>query len=68
MSDVEKEMEDGDILISNFHGERICQKLHKTLILRGFPNYETVGNQLKYDLLYEGSAQFLFEVANKLHH
>ncbi|MDX9744342.1 MAG: nitrogenase iron-molybdenum cofactor biosynthesis protein NifN [Arcobacteraceae bacterium] len=68
MSDVEKEMEDGDILISNFHGERICQKLHKTLILRGFPNYEAVGNQLKYDLLYEGSAQFLFEVANKLHH
>jgi len=68
MSDVEKEMENGDILISNFHGERICQKLHKILILRGFPNYEAVGNQLKYDLLYEGSAQFLFEVANKLHH
>jgi len=68
MSDVEKEMEDADILISNFHGERITHKLHKTLILRGFPNYETVGNQLKYDLLYEGTAQFLFEVANKLQH
>lgn len=68
MSDVEREMENADILISNFHGERICNKLHKTLITRGFPNYETVGNQLKYDLLYEGSAQFLFEVANKLHH
>ena len=68
MSDVEKEMEDADILISNFHGERITHKLHKILIPRGFPNYETVGNQLKYDLLYEGSAQFLFEVANKIHH
>ena len=68
MSDVEKEMEDADILISNFHGERITHKLHKTLILRGFPNYEMVGNQLKYDLLYEGTAQFLFEVANKLQH
>lgn len=67
MSDVEKEMQNSDILISNFHGERICHKLHKTLITRGFPNYEVVGNQLKYDLLYEGSAQFLFEVANKLH-
>ncbi len=67
MSDVEREMENADILISNFHGERICHKLHKTLIPRGFPNYEVVGNQLKYDLLYEGTAQFLFEVANKLH-
>ncbi len=68
MSDVEDLMKDADILISNFHGERITHKLDKTLILRGFPNYESVGNQLKYDLLYEGSAQFLFEVANKLHH
>lgn len=67
MSDVENEMENADILVSNFHGERITHKLHKTLIPRGFPNYESVGNQLKYDLLYDGSSQFLFEVANKLH-
>lgn len=64
MSDVEEWMKNADILISNFHGERICHKLHKTLITRGFPNYEVVGNGLKYDLLHEGSAQFLFEIAN----
>jgi nitrogenase molybdenum-iron protein NifN len=34
------------------------------LVLRGFPCWEVVGNQLKNDLLYEGGAYFLCEVAN----
>jgi len=34
------------------------------LVLRGFPNWEQVGNQLKNDVLYEGGTYFLFECAN----
>jgi len=64
--DVENELKDADILISNFHGERLCNKYHKTLITRGFPNYEQVGNNLKNDTLYEGSCYLLFEIANRL--
>jgi nitrogenase molybdenum-iron protein NifN len=57
-----------DLVISNFHAERLlhAQEKHTALALRGFPNYEEFGNQLKNDLLYEGSTQFLFEIANKL--
>jgi len=57
-----------DLVISNFHAERLLHSQEKStaLILRGFPNYEELGNQLKNDLLYEGSTYFLFEVANKL--
>jgi nitrogenase molybdenum-iron protein NifN len=66
--DVENSLEDTDMLITNFHGERLAKKHKKALILRGFPNYEGVGNQLKYDLLYEGSSYLLFEIANALHH
>ncbi|KIM11633.1 MAG: nitrogenase iron-molybdenum cofactor biosynthesis protein NifN [Sulfuricurvum sp. PC08-66] len=60
------------LVISNFHAERMLieQKLHHhhevALVLRGFPNYEELGNQLKNDVLYEGSLYFLFEIANKL--
>jgi nitrogenase molybdenum-iron protein NifN len=64
--DVENSLEGADVLISNFHGERIAHKHHKALLLRGFPNYETVGNQMINDTLYEGSCYLLFELANKI--
>lgn len=66
--DVENELKDADILISNFHGERICNNLGKALMVRGFPNYELVGNNLKNDTLYEGSCYMLFEIANIINH
>jgi len=68
--DVENSLEDVDLIISNYHAERLAQKYHKKLLIRGFPNYEILGNQLKYDVLYEGSCYLLFELANLLneHH
>lgn len=59
--------DDADMVISNFHAERILHTSHHTaLVVRGFPNYEELGNQLKNDQLYEGSTYFLFEIANSL--
>jgi nitrogenase molybdenum-iron protein NifN len=68
MEDVEKELIKADFVISNFHCERLAKKYNKAFIIRGFPNYEIVGNQLKNDLLYEGSSYFLFEIANIINH
>jgi nitrogenase molybdenum-iron protein NifN len=65
--DVESFLDEADVLITNYHGERLTKKHHKALMLRGFPDYEGVGNQLKNDILYEGSAYLLFELANLLH-
>ncbi|MCW9026510.1 MAG: nitrogenase iron-molybdenum cofactor biosynthesis protein NifN, partial [Thiovulaceae bacterium] len=64
--DVENALEDADILISSFHGERIAHKHNKAFLVRGFPNYEVVGNQMINDTLYEGSCYLLFELANIL--
>lgn len=66
--DVEKYLQESDILISSFHGERYTIKHKKGLMLRGFPDYEGLGNQLKNDVLYEGSAYVLFELANLINH
>jgi nitrogenase molybdenum-iron protein NifN len=65
---IKAETEDNksDLLISNFHVERIADKYHKAFMIRGFPNYEQVGNQLKNDLLYRGSSYMLFEISNIL--
>ena len=70
LEDALKHFSEADLVISNFHAERLLhsQKKHTALMLRGFPNYEELGNQLKNDQLYEGSTQFLFETANALRH
>ena len=66
--DVEKYLQESDILISNFHGERYTMRHKKALLLRGFPDFEGIGNQLKNDVLYEGSCYLLFELANLINH
>jgi len=64
LEDAERLADDFDLVVGNFHCEALAHRLHKGLVLRGFPIWEQVGNQLKNDLLYEGGAYFLFECAN----
>lgn len=68
LEDAVSHFEKADLVISNFHAERLLhmQERSTALVIRGFPNYEELGNQLKNDQLYEGSTYFLFEIANKL--
>jgi len=64
LEDAEKMGDAYDVIIGNFHTEALAHRLGKKAVMRGFPNYEEVGNALKYDVLYEGGAYFLFEIAN----
>lgn len=64
LEDAENLREEYDLIVCNFHGEALAHRHHKGLMVRGFPNWEQIGNQLKNDLLYEGGCYFLFEAAN----
>jgi len=64
LEDAEELRDAYDLLVTNFHGEALAHHLHKGLLLRGYPDWEQVGNQLKNDVLYEGGAYFLCEAAN----
>lgn len=66
--DVEALLPQMDMIIANFHAERLAHKHHKALLIRGFPNYEQVGIGLRHNILYEGSCAFLCEVNNLLGH
>lgn len=66
--DVELYLQESDLVISNFHAERLAINHKKALMLRGFPDFEGLGNQLKNDVLYEGSSYLLFELANLINH
>jgi len=68
MEDAEQLAGEYDVLVSNFHAEALAHRFHKGLVLRGYPNWEQVGNQLKNDVLYEGGAYFLVESANIAEH
>lgn len=64
LEDAEYAADDYDLIIGNFHCEALAHRLQKGLVLRGFPNWEEIGNPLINDLLYEGGAYFLCEIAN----
>lgn len=64
LEDAENLCDDYDLILGNFHCESLAHRGGKGLVLRGFPNWEVIGNQLKNDQLYEGGAYFLCEVAN----
>ena len=64
LEDAELLADDYDLVVGNCHCEALAHRRHKGLVVRGFPNWEQVGNALKNDVLYEGGASFLFECAN----
>lgn len=64
LGDAEELREEYDLIIGNGHVEALAHRFHKGVVPRGFPDWETLGSQLKSDVLYEGGANFLFEVAN----
>jgi nitrogenase molybdenum-iron protein NifN len=64
LEDAEELRDEFDLIVGNGHVEALAHRHHKGVVLRGFPDWETLGNQLKHDVLYEGGAYFLFEVAN----
>jgi nitrogenase molybdenum-iron protein NifN len=65
LEDAEGLADDYDLIVGNGHCETLAHRLDKGLVVRGFPNWEQVGNPLKNDVLYEGGAYFLFECANE---
>jgi len=64
LEDAEQRAGTVNVLVSNFHAEAIAHRLHKGLLLRGFPNWEQVGNVLQNDVLYEGGCYFICAAAN----
>jgi nitrogenase molybdenum-iron protein NifN len=64
LGDTEALYDDYDLIIGNGHVEALAHRFHKGAVIRGLPDWETLGSQLKTDVLYEGGAYFLFEVAN----
>lgn len=66
LEDAEDLAVDYDMIVGGGHCEALARRLGKGFVLRGFPNWEQLGNQLQRDCMYEGGAYFLCEVANEI--
>ncbi len=64
LEDAEELRDEYDLIVGNAHLEAPAHRGRKGLVLRGFPDWERVGGQLRSDVLYEGGAYFLCEAAN----
>jgi nitrogenase molybdenum-iron protein NifN len=64
LEDAESMANQYDVIVGNCHCEALAHRQNKGLLVRGFPNWEQVGNALKNDVLYEGGCYLLFEAAN----
>ena len=64
LEDAQNLIREVDVLISNYHGERIAYRNEKAHILRGYPILEQIGVSLTADVLYQGGTYFLTEIAN----
>lgn len=66
LDDVEGMIDQCDVLVTNYHGERIVRRHGKVIVLRGYPILEQIGVQQTVDALYQGGTRFLVEVANAI--
>jgi nitrogenase molybdenum-iron protein NifN len=64
LEDAEALHDQFDLIVGNDHVEALARRHHAGVVRRGFPDWESLGNQLRHDVLYEGGTYFLCEVAN----
>jgi nitrogenase molybdenum-iron protein NifN len=61
-----------DLLVTNTHGRQASERLGLPLLRVGFPIFDRVGAQYSRTILYEGTRDFIFKVANlfndQIHH
>jgi len=53
-----------DLLVTHSHGRQAAERLSLPLMRVGFPIFDRLGSQHRRTILYEGTRDLIFEVAN----
>lgn len=64
LGDLEELAVDADLLVSHSHGRQAAERLGVPLMRVGFPVFDRIGSQYKLSILYRGTRDMIFEVAN----
>ncbi|MEF3129309.1 nitrogenase iron-molybdenum cofactor biosynthesis protein NifN (plasmid) [Rhizobium leguminosarum] len=64
LGDLEQLAADADLLVTHSHGRQAAERLAVPLMRVGFPVFDRIGSQHKLSILYRGTRDIIFEVAN----
>jgi len=64
LGDFEALAEGADLLVTHSHGRQAAERLGVPLLRVGFPIFDRLGTQHKRTVLYEGTRDLIFEIAN----
>ncbi|GLS37264.1 nitrogenase molybdenum-cofactor biosynthesis protein NifN [Mesorhizobium tianshanense] len=64
LGDLETLAASADLLVTHSHGRQAAQRLGIPLMRVGFPIFDRLGSQHKLTILYQGTRDLVFEVAN----
>lgn len=64
LGDLEQLAADADLLVTHSHGRQAAERLSVPLMRVGFPVFDRIGGQHKLKILYRGTRDMIFEVAN----
>jgi len=64
LGDLEELAVDADLLVTHSHGRQAAERLAVPLMRVGFPVFDRIGSQHKLNILYRGTRDMIFEVAN----
>ncbi|RWX04759.1 nitrogenase iron-molybdenum cofactor biosynthesis protein NifN [Rhizobium leguminosarum] len=64
LGDLEQLAADADLLVTHSHGRQAAERLAVPLMRVGFPVFDRIGSQHKLSILYRGTRDMIFEVAN----
>jgi nitrogenase molybdenum-iron protein NifN len=64
LDDLEAAAADVDLIVTHAHGRQMAARLHTPLLRVGFPIFDRLGPAHAMRVGYEGTRDFLFEIAN----
>ncbi|WP_394889932.1 nitrogenase iron-molybdenum cofactor biosynthesis protein NifN [Mesorhizobium sp. AaZ16] len=64
LGDLERLAASADLLVTHSHGRQAAERLGIPLMRVGFPVFDRLGSQHKLTILYQGTRDLIFEIAN----
>lgn len=64
LSDLEQLATDADLLVTHSHGRQAAERLGVPLVRVGFPVFDRIGSQHKLNILYRGTREMIYDIAN----
>ncbi|WP_375337438.1 nitrogenase component 1 [Rhizobium lentis] len=64
LGDLEELAADAELIVTHSHGRQAAERLGVPLMRVGFPVFDSISSQHKLKILYRGTRDMIFDIAN----